>query len=80
MAKRIHETYGASVWFAEIMGRRWSYLTGWNEETAASFTARRIELTGRFGVVVEGWEQIPTEESEALIRSLRETITTYEER
>ncbi|MDD5723162.1 MAG: hypothetical protein PHY29_05410 [Syntrophales bacterium] len=78
MAQRIQETYGVKVRFAEIMGRRWSYIAGRKEDGISLFPSRRIELTDRFGLVSDGWENILADEREAIVSSLRETIRVYE--
>ncbi len=76
-ARYIQETYGVNVWFAEIMGRRWSYIAGSRGEESSLSPPSRIEITDRFGLVSDGWENIPSDESEAIISRLRETITAY---
>ena len=78
VAQRIQETYGVHVWFAEIMGRRWSYIAGRKEEEPSLLPPRRIELTGRFGIVSDGWENIQADESEIIVSLLREAIKAYE--
>ena len=73
IAQQILDTYGVEVWFAEILGRRWSYVAGRKQE-GALLPTRRIELTGRYGMVSDGWERIPAETGQALVCSLREVI------
>lgn len=80
MAQRMMETYGVDVWFAEIMGKRWSYIAGRKKEKdVALLPPRRIELTGRFGIVSDGWERVPTDEAEIIISLLREAVRSYEQ-
>jgi len=73
-AQQILDTYGVEVWFAEIMGRRWSYLAGRKQGGATLLPPHRIELTGRYGLVSDGWERIPAGRGEAIVSSLREAI------
>ncbi|MDO9516275.1 MAG: hypothetical protein Q7J01_09280 [Syntrophales bacterium] len=78
MAQRIWVMYGVNVCFVEIMGRRWSYIAGRKEDGISLLPSRQIELTDRFGIVSDGWENIPADEREAIVSSLRETIRAYE--
>ena len=77
MARRIRDTYGVNIWFAEIMGKRWSYLAGMTGEGDPLLAARRIELTDRFGIISDGWDRIPADESEAIVASLRKVAEDY---
>ncbi|MBN2398330.1 MAG: hypothetical protein JXI32_08110 [Deltaproteobacteria bacterium] len=77
MARRIRDTYGIDVWFAEITGKRWSYLAGGTGEEESLLPARRIELTDRFGIISDGWDRIPADESEAIISSFRKAVEDY---
>jgi hypothetical protein len=76
-AKLVKEKYGVSIWFAEIMGRRWSYLAGQKEGEISLLPLERIELNERFGIVSDMWGKIPPDEREKLISSLKDTIKTY---
>ena len=76
-AQHIGKAYGVDVWFAEIMGRRWSYIAGRKEQGTSLLPPRRIELTGRFGIVSNGWENIPADEIKRLIASMREAVRAY---
>ncbi len=77
MARRIRDTYGIDVWFAEITGKRWSYLAGRTGEEESPLPARRIELTDRFGMISDEWDRIPADESEAIVSSLRKAAEDY---
>ncbi|WP_017873580.1 hypothetical protein [Candidatus Caldatribacterium saccharofermentans] len=72
IAEKILERYGARVWFAEILGKRWSYVTGCGGEDPLPL--RQIPLTPRFGLVAEKWECIPPSEGEAILAFLRELL------
>ncbi len=78
-AKLVKEKYGVSIWFAEIMGRRWSYLAGQTEGEPSLLPPERIELNNRFGAVSDKWEKIPATEREYLLSSLKEQIKIYEQ-
>jgi len=78
MVQHIQAMYSVNVWFAEIMGRRWSCIAGRTEEGAFLFPPRRIELTDRFGIISDGWGNIPADESETIISLPREAVKVYE--
>mgnify|MGYP001068509008 CR=1 FL=1 len=73
-AKLVKEKYGVSIWFAEIMGKRWSYLAGQTEGETSPLPPERIELNNRFGVVSDRWEDIPVNERERIVSSLKDII------
>lgn len=73
VAERILERYGVRVWFAEILGKRWSYIAGCGGESPLPL--HRILLTPRFGLVAENWNCIPSAEEEALLLFLRNFLS-----
>ena len=77
-ANLINEKHGVSIWFAEILGRRWSYISGQREGEIALLPQERIQLNERFGIVSDMWNKIPADEREKLISSLKETIKTHD--
>lgn len=72
VAEEILKRYGTRIWFAEILGKRWSYITGCGGEDPLPL--RQIPLTSRFGLVAEKWECIPPLEGEAILAFLREFL------
>lgn len=76
-ADLIKKRYDADIWFAEILGKRWSYIAGSKEEGIPFSPPERIELGNRFGMVSDGWHKIPAKEKAKLILSLKETVRTY---
>ena len=77
-ANLINEKYGVSIWFAEILGRRWSYIGGQREGEISLLPPERIQLNERFGIVSGMWNRIPADEREKLISSLKEMIKTHD--
>jgi hypothetical protein len=69
IARELKERYGVRVWFAEILGKRWSYRAGVGNEFPTPL--EHIMITPRFGMVVEGWRKIPEEDRSALLTFLR---------
>ncbi len=78
MVQHIWVMYGVNVWFAEIMGKRWSYITGRKEKGTSLLPPRRIKITDRFGFISDGWENIPADESGIIISSLIKAVKFYE--
>jgi hypothetical protein len=76
-ADLIKKKYDVDIWFAEILGKRWSYIAGSKEEGIPFSPPERIELGNRFGMVSDGWHKIPAEDKERLISSLKETVRAY---
>ena len=74
VADLVKEKYNVSIWFAEILGKRWSYIAGQKEGEISLLPPERIELNERFGIVSDMWGKIPVNERESLISSLKETI------
>ncbi|NQT09715.1 MAG: hypothetical protein HQ573_00890 [Desulfobacteraceae bacterium] len=74
VADLVKEKYNVSIWFAEILGKRWSYIAGQKEGEISLLPPERIELSERFGIVSDMWERIPVNERKKLISSLKETI------
>ncbi len=51
IAKVVAEEFGISVWFAEVVGRRWSYLAG--SVISEPLPSVRFMLDEKLGLVVE---------------------------
>ncbi|MCM8765763.1 MAG: hypothetical protein NC920_02815 [Candidatus Omnitrophica bacterium] len=72
LAKRIKEEYKVTIWFAEILGNRWSYLTG--EREISGYLSEKIQLNERLGVVVNNGVKISHEEKEDIINLIKKEI------
>jgi hypothetical protein len=72
----VKEQYGVDIWFAEILGKRWSYIAGSTQGGDSLLPPERIELSERFGLVSDGWSQIPAGEREKIVSSLKEAVKT----
>ncbi len=79
IADLVKEKYGVNIWFAEILGERWSYIAGQREVEISLLPSERTRLNKRFGIVSDRWEEIPANEREALLSSLKEQIKIYEQ-
>jgi len=77
VAQNILDAYGVDLCLAEIMGRRWSYIAGRKKGGNAFSPPQRIRLTGRFGIVSDGWERIPASEGTLLIESLKKAVEEH---
>ncbi len=52
ISKEVKEKFGVCVWFAEILGRRWSYIAG-EKSDDLFMPPERIKINDRLGVVIE---------------------------
>ncbi len=73
VAQNVRDKYGVDVWFGEIMGKRWSYIAGCREDGLCHsyISPCRIRLSERFGLISNGWDNIPIDESDQILSSLR---------
>lgn len=74
MASAIFERYRVRVWFAEILGKRWSYIAGEGGDTPLPLF--QVVLSPRFGFAAERWSDIPSPEREILLVFLQEFVHT----
>lgn len=72
IALELLERFGARVWFAEILGKRWSHIAGCGGDFP--IPPEQILLTPRFGLVVEAWGSLSPEEKEVLLTFLRDFL------
>lgn len=75
-AERVQKQYGISIWFAEILGRRWSYIGG-IQDKEGSLPADRIQLTDRYGFFSQQCRRLSLKDRKELIHLLRETIKSH---
>jgi len=74
------KTFGARLHFAEILGRRWSYIAGEIGEQPLEHEVYRIPLEGRIGLVSDGWGAISESDRGKLVAFLNRLITSRQER
>ncbi|MCM8798435.1 MAG: hypothetical protein NC821_03080 [Candidatus Omnitrophica bacterium] len=72
LIKEFKEEYKISFWFAEILGKRWSYLAG--EREISDYITERIQLNERLGMVVNDWGEIGEGEKGKIISLVKEKI------
>lgn len=77
LAAAVRDRRGVSIWFVEILGRRWSYVAG-RREDPAFLPPERIELNGCYGVVSGRWNDIAAKEKERLIASAKALLARYD--
>ena len=78
LAEAVRDRHGVSIWFVEILGRRWSYVAGFWDDLSF-LPPERIEVNRRYGVVSGRWNDIASEEKEELITSVKEILALYDE-
>jgi len=67
LAAQAHQAFGAEIWFAEILGKRWSYVAGMGSKTAFADTIRKIPLTHDLGLVCATWGTMTLAQQAAFI-------------
>lgn len=61
IAQEAFERFGARMWFAEILGKRWSHIAGCGGDFPTP--PEQILLTPRFGLVAEAWGSLSEKET-----------------
>ncbi|MCK4374016.1 MAG: hypothetical protein KAX19_01770 [Candidatus Brocadiae bacterium] len=69
------ETYGARLWFAEVLGRRWSYIGGYRSEAPTELAVKRISLGADIGLVADDWGAFSSCECTRLLGFLRDLVS-----
>ena len=67
ISRLVNEAFGAHLWFAEILGRRWSYLAGKVDETPLADKMCRIPLDENIGLVSDCWGTLSEGQREKLV-------------
>ncbi|MEN3188123.1 MAG: hypothetical protein ABDK94_04975 [Atribacterota bacterium] len=79
IAQEVEKRYGARIWFAEILGKRWSYRSGVRQDFPVS-PLNHIPITPCFGLVAEGWEMVPEMVRAALLSFLRDHLASEQDK
>jgi len=66
ISSRAERAFETRIWFAQLLGRRWSYLAGLKSERPAWSQAQKIPLTAGIGLVAESWGELSVREQERL--------------
>jgi len=74
VAALIKRNYGVSVWFVEILGKRWSYLAGEEEMISPLSSNERVKIDERFGLIADRWKEIPEKDRRKIIASVKRII------
>ncbi len=73
-ADRARKEFGAGLWFAEILGRRWSHIAGTGSEDVLSTVTQRIPLAGGIGLVVANWGSMDKGEQDAFLEAVKRLL------
>jgi len=74
ISSQAEQAFGTRIWFAQLLGRRWSYLAGLKSERPAWSQAQKIPLTAGIGLVAESWGELSVREQERLKRFLERLV------
>lgn len=78
LAEAVRDRHGVSIWFVEILGRRWSYVAGLLDDMSL-LPPERIELNGRYSIMSDRWNDIAAKEKEQIITLVKEILALYDE-
>lgn len=73
IAREALERFGARIWFAEILGKRWSHIAGCGGDFPVP--PEQILLTPRFGLVAEAWGSMSPSERAGFLTFLRNFLS-----
>ncbi|MCM8778713.1 MAG: hypothetical protein NC898_06545 [Candidatus Omnitrophica bacterium] len=74
LAKEVKEKYKINVWFAEILGKRWSYLGG---EESSDYLIEKIQLEERLGLVIaKGLDKFEYKKEE-ILKLIRDRLNEF---
>lgn len=77
IAELAHEAFGARIWFAEILGRRWSHIAGRAGDGPSESETCWTTLTADIGLVWDTWGSLSQVDDRAeLIAYLRRLISS----
>ena len=78
IANTVKERYKVNIQLVEILGKRWSFISG-EEEEFSFLPPERIQISERFGVVSNEWKKIPPEDKKKIISLLKKVVKRYEQ-
>ncbi len=73
ISEEVRKKYGVCVWFAEILGRRWSYIAGEKGEEDIFMPPHRVQLGERLGAVIECGD-LPEEKINEIVSFLKKKV------
>lgn len=74
LARIARRNLDLKIWFAEITGRRWSYLAGVRKGTPSNGTGARIPLVGGIGMVIDDWSRLDEEQRQEMVVFMRALV------
>ncbi|MCM8763620.1 MAG: hypothetical protein NC927_00825 [Candidatus Omnitrophica bacterium] len=72
LANTTNKEFKVRLWFAEILGKRWSYLTG--ERELSDYSTEKIQITETLGMVINDWGKVTKEKKVSFISLIKEKI------
>jgi len=76
VARLASKAYGTRLWFAEVLGRRWSYIVGERPEQPALSAVQRVPLGRGIGLVSDTWGSLSGDEVACLIDFLGRLVAS----
>lgn len=78
ISSQARQAFGARIWFAQVLGRRWSYIAGLRSQRPACYEAQKVPLAAGVGLVAESWSKLPLEQ-QARLRAFLERLVVSSE-
>jgi len=72
--------FGARVWFAEVLGRRWSYTAGLKTDHPGMAGMDREMVRPGLGLVCNCWGSLSGGDRDAFLAAVRRLVATEEKR
>jgi hypothetical protein len=66
ISSQAEQAFRARIWFAQMLGRRWSYIAGLRSERPAWSETAKIPLADGIGLVAESWGELSVLERDRL--------------
>ena len=70
ISSQAERAFGMRIWFAQVLGRRWSYIAGLRSERPTWSETAKIPLAAGIGLVAESWGELSLQEQDRLRASL----------
>jgi hypothetical protein len=76
VSSRAEAAFGTRIWFAQMLGRRWSYIAGLKSERPTWSDTAKIPLTAGIGLVAESWGELSLPEQDRLRAFLERLVVS----
>jgi hypothetical protein len=79
VAPTVKKHYGVSLRFVEILGERWSFIAGTENDDSSFLPPEHIAINAHQGIVSDRWHEIPAGERDTITVRARRIAESYEQ-